>query len=512
MKFDNLPISKLDSQHPEYMQLAPAWRTLETLRQGFPAIKANIDKYLPKRPVEDDELYKLRTAKFAYSPVMAHVVHTYTGKITMAGIDFPENVDPIWDTLRASNANPEELKRDEITLVSEILTNLLYFGRSHVMVDIPENAAIARSSYELRQSKLTPYFTSVSPLEIINWGSGWFVLKQFVTESEPFTEVKLYVQYTYIGDGVVCRYKIPAQVAMIEDCEGNKYPDTLKVFYKGEWLKPDDEMLWAPTSITQGAGIDRLVTTKVSEDKWLCLSLYNKQIQHLRIENAWTDAGYLSGTVQRVFTPADPVVADDPRVAYDTDNIAKELEKAGNAHILIGKGYSFVESSGTALGNLEQMLDKIEAQISKIANLSFISGKKQALEQSGLSKRLDMSLLDGTLREYGNILIDTYNTLLAKVAQLLSVAPIEVGGLCDFTEKDPTEIIGIIQILATIPDFPPLGRMIIYRQLLDALELTFSAEDEDKLQHQLDNPPTVVQPDNIKTDTASQQIKLNTIK
>ena len=92
MKFDNLPISRLDSQHPEYTLLSPVWRTLDTLRQGFPAIKANVSKYLPKRPVEDDELYALRIAKLAYSPVMAHVVHTYTGKIAMAGINFPEKI------------------------------------------------------------------------------------------------------------------------------------------------------------------------------------------------------------------------------------------------------------------------------------------------------------------------------------------------------------------------------------------------------------------------------------
>lgn len=507
MKFDNLPISKLDSQHPDYMLLAPVWRTLDTLRRGFPAIKANINKYLPKRPVEDDELYTLRTAKLAYSPVMAHVVHTYTGKMAMAGIDFPESVDKIWDLLRTSNANPEELKRDELTLVAEIFTSLLYFGRSHVMVDVPEAATLARSSFELRKSKLTPYFTSIPPLEVINWGKGWFVLKQFVSECEPFAPVRLYVQYSYIGNGVVCRYKIPAQVAMVEDSEGNKYPDILKVLYKGEWIKPDDDMLWEPTSIVKGAGIDRLVTTEVSEDKWLCLSLANKQIQHLRIENAWTDAGYLSGTVQRVFTPADPVIADDPRVAYDTENIAKELEKAGNAHILIGKGYSFVESSGTALGNLEQMLDKIEAQILKIANLSFISGDSQAISQSGISKKLDMSLLDGTLKEYGNILIDAYNTLLAKVAQLMSIAPVEVGGLTDFSEKDPTAIIAIIQVLASIPDFPPLARLIIYRQLLTKMDITLSPEDTEELELVMAEPVIVPDHDNITTETSKPKPK-----
>jgi hypothetical protein len=429
---------------------------------------------------------------------MAHVVHTYNGKMAMAGIDFPPDVDPVWEQLRASNAHPDELKRDEVTLLGDVLTSILYYGRAHVVVDTPMAAESLRSKAELRASGLTPYFTPLCPLDIINWGKGWLITKQFISTTEPFAETTTYVVYKYYGEGVTCEYRVPCQITTGTDNEGNLYPVVAKVQHKGEWLKPDDEMLWQPTQPIYGAGIDRVVSTVVTEDKWLCLALYNKQIQHLRIENAWTDAGYLSGTVQRVFTPADPAPTDDPRISYNTDNLQKELEKAGNAHILIGKGYSFVESSGAALGNLEGMIDKIEAQIAKIANLSFISGSKTALEQSGLSKRLDMSLLDGTLKDYGNILVDTYNTLLAKVAELMAIRPIEIGGLSDFTDKDPTQIVGIIQILATIPDFPPLARMAVYRMLLDNLNLTLSPEDQDALDEQMANPDSInteIQPD-----------------
>lgn len=477
MDFKPLTLAELGSQHTEYTALAPIWRTLETLREGFPAIKANVGKYLPKRPAEDDDLYKLRTAKLAYSPVMSHVVHTYTGKMAMAGVDFPEDVDLIWQDLRDSNASPVDVKRDEATFLSELLTNILFFGRAHILTDVPKEAAELRSNFELKRSKLLPYFTTLHPLDLINWGTGWACLKQFVSEAEPFQSAKTFAVYTYLGEEVTCKYKVPVKLANAEDSEGNLVPTVDKVYYKGEWVKPDDKQLWSPDPPVYGAGIDRLVSKVVSSEKWLCLALYNKQIQHLRIENSWTDAGYLSGTVQRVFTPADPAPNDDPRISVDTSAVAKQLEKAGNQHILIGKGYSFVESSGTALANLEQMLDKIESQIAKIANLSFVSGDATALQQSGVSKALDMSLLNGTLAEYGNILIDTYNTLLAKVAKLLAVQPIEVSGLSDFTEEDPLEMLATIVEVAKIADFPVKGRLALYLALLGQLGVV--VEDSD---------------------------------
>lgn len=498
MDFLPLPISKLDLQHPEYQQLAPVWRTIDTLRLGFSAIKHNAEKYLPKRPVEDDELYMLRLAKLAYSPVMAHIVHTYTGKMAMAGVEFPDKVDPIWSEIRGSNASPSEVQRDEVTFISELLTNILYFGRCFVMVDVPEAATRLRSKLELHQSKLIPYFTTIAPLDVINWGDGWYIYKQFSTESVPFSDISSYVTYTYVGDGVVAKYKIPVQIALAEDGELNKYPEVNRIMYKGEWQKPEDGMLCEPTSIVYGVGTDRLVKVLVSEDKWLCNSIYNKQIQHLRIENAWTDAGYLSGTVQRVFTPPDPVANDDPRVSYDNANVAQELAKAGNQHILIGKGYSFVESSGTALGNLEQMLDKIEAQILKIANLAFASGDKSALEQSGVSKKLDMNLLEGTLQEYGNILRDTYNTLLAKVAQLLLVAPVEVSGLSDFSEVDPEPMLVALQTISTLNGFPQMAKVYMIRKLLREMELVLTDADNIVLEKQLLEIPDTDIPDPLQ--------------
>ena len=437
MTFEPVPltIAQLSQEHPQYVANSPAWRTIEALRSGYGAIKKNVGKYLPRRPVEDDELYELRKAKLCYSPVMAHVVRTYAGKLVEAGIVFPETTNKVWLDLRGNSAAVGKPKRGELSLLSDIFRSLLYFGKAYTMVDLPKQVTQARSTFELRQNGYKPYFTSISPLEVINWGEGWYVLKQYVQDSTPFTANPLHCLFTYIGLDKTYRYSVPVKLEDVEDCEGNLVPQIAKVLYKNEWQKPDEFMTFDVTEIIAGVGSDRLVMTTVDDDEWLCYALYNKQIQHLRIENAWVDAGYLSGTVQRVFTPSDPTVNDDPRVSYSDDSTRRDLAQAGNTHILIGKGYSFVESSGTALANLEQMLDKIEQQIKVVANLHFASSSKGTLQQSGLSKQMDMSLLTGIMHEYGLVVLDSYNALLAQVARILSIDPVIVHGAGKSTLK-----------------------------------------------------------------------------
>ncbi len=127
------------------------------------------------------------------------------------------------------------------------------------------------------------------------------------------------------------------------------------------------------------------------------------------------------------------------------------------------------------------MLEKIEAQISKIANLHFASSKSGVLQQSGVSKQLDMSLLEGVMREYGNILIDFYNEVLIKVSQLLLLPPVEVEGYTDFKTSDLDQTIATIQTIATLTDFPPTAKGAIYRKLIEDLDVVLSPEDMDKL-------------------------------
>lgn len=468
-----LTLAELEAKHPTYLQYSPVWRTLDTLRDGFPAIAKNVERFLPRRPAEDDELYRLRVAKISYTPILDGVVLTYTGKMAEAALEWPAGYDATWDRLRQSNAEEGQPNRNESTLLADLLNEILYYGRLYVLVDVPAQAQTLRSRYELSQSQVQPFFRILKPLSVINWGATtgigrWFITRDLVQEPIPFAEPETWAIYTYYEPGQTLRYRLKVKLKEATDAEGNKYPEIRQVWYKGEWVQPDKDKLFEPDAQILGAGSERIVASEAGPSGWLCRSIYNKQIQHLRIENAWTDCGYLSGTVQRVFTPNDPAPTDDPRVVYPD---SAGLEKAGNAHILVGKAYAFVESSGAALTNLEGMLDKIERQVLKIANLSFASGDKGVLEQSGVSKALDTALLNGILAEYGSMLLSTYNALLKLAAGLLSVDSIEVYGLSDFEGASTDDLISTIAAIGALTDFPAADKQAVYGSLMRLLDL-----------------------------------------
>lgn len=484
MEEKKLTLSQLSYEHPEYVEKASVWRNIKTLNEGYPTILQNLGKYLPRRPVEDDELYKLRTDKFSYTPVMGRILSTYLGKLISSGLSFPDMPNTVWDRVRTNNSAPNEAKRSEMSFLTEVFSSLLLYGTSIVTIDLPNNAF--RSQYEVSKANLTPYFTVLSPLEVINWGDGWYVLKQYINKTEPFSAPEIHVVFTYVTTGKRVEYSIPSQLVQMYDSDNNLYENISKVKWKGEWLTPDDEVMsWAPTLVTVGAGLERIVKTILPEHRWLCRHLYNKQISHLRIENAWVDSGYLSGTVQRVFTPEAAQPNDDPRVTLSKPNIAKELAKAGNNHILVGKEYKFVESSGTALYSLEGMLNKIESQMKETANLHFASVDKGVLQQSAASKRVDMGLLEGALTGYGAMVLDIYNELMYKIADMFKIEPVLASGLNNFADKDITDITTAISVVSNITDFPAMGRSFLYRKLLEDMEIALTDADKVVLETQL---------------------------
>jgi hypothetical protein len=139
----------------------------------------------------------------------------------------------------------------------------------------------------------------------------------------------------------------------------------------------------------------------------------------------------------------------------------------------VGKGYQFVESTGDALSNLQNMLQDISKQMLKTANLGFISGDGDARNQSGLSKKMDMSLLVANLSQYGQVVLNTLNSVLDIVADVGLLEPLEVSGLSDFSGKDPTTIIDAVNIVANIEDFPADGRQALYSLLLRELDIQY---------------------------------------
>jgi hypothetical protein len=481
---DTIRADKLDIKHSTWLKHAPHWRTIRDLKDGMIQIGENLPRYLPIRPDEDQELYKARLDKTAYTPVMGNTIAKYISRLLAAPIHL--DVDDVWESFRENNRHPALPPRNEKQLLQELFGSLLYYGVTYAVIDQPATNFTPRSLAESEQFNPKPYVTVLNPLEVINYGDGWYIVSQVFQKVMPFEPAQDMVRWTFYTDKYNAVYEAPALLREETDKLGNKYNKVHRIRIDDEWVPLDDKRALLTPVITHHGSAVTITHIKVPGETWLCQQLYPKQVQHLRIENSWTDAGYLSGIVQRVFTPPDAPPADDPRQYYEQPDYNKELAKAGNAHILIGKQYSFVESPGAALANLEKMLDKIEGQIKYLVGLHFASGEKGAVEQSGISKTMDMSFLQDSMSYYGAMCLALYNNILRIVADLSGWSEAFATGLSNYNIDSLDTLLEQLTTVETLPTVPETAKKIAYGKLSEMLAGSLSPEEKEAIHDELE--------------------------
>lgn len=478
-----LHISLLEAVHPDYARHSPTWRSIETLIDGHTAVRGAIERFLPMRPGEDKELYGLRVAKMAYTPLMSSIVNRYVGKLASGQIVFDGDFDERLLTFRTSNNAPGRIKRNEKNLIGDIFRHLLQYATVWATVDtnVPEYAPQSLYEEELLAEEIRPFCTLTRPLEVTQWGDGWHITKKWQHTVQPFATPEYRMSYKYYDKDMVVEYEAEVDLAYEQDIEGNKYAIVKRVKIGDVWYYHSDKACIIPVArITyRPTPVYPTVNVTLPSEEWLCKQLYSKQIQHLQLETSWTDAGYLAGTIQRVFTPVPAPPIDDARTPYEAPDYTQELAKAGNAHIMIGAGYQFVESTGSAVANQQGMLDKIEQQMSKLAALHFASSNQGTLQQSGASKQLDMSLLDDTLRDYGDVVLSVYNAILDIVCVFLGVNKLDAYGLDEFDSLSLDSVVALIQTVGANPALPPEMLSALFAKMAELAKIEGNATSVD---------------------------------
>jgi hypothetical protein len=429
---------------------------------------------LPKKPNEDKELYELRVAKLAYTPLMSSIVSRYLSKMSSGVVKFDGSVPGEIELFRMSNQKPGDRKRDEKGLLGEIFLHVLKYGSVWLEVSTP-TSSLPASLYEEQMmvaDGYSPYVCFLEPLAVINWSEPgsedkWHITRKWLTENRPFEQPKTILCWTLYTTNEIVEYRAEVKAVQEHDDMGNKCTTVTHVLVGTEWLSVRDERAVVPVySVVETNGYYNYVHVCV-DDGWLCKQLFSKQIQHLQVESAWTDTAYLAGTIQRVFTPLPPAPMADERVPMAVPDYQKELAQVGNNHILVASNYQFVESTGGAIGNQQSVLDKIESQIKEIAALHFASTSTSVLNQSGSSKAVDMSLLDDALQNYGVILLAIYNQVLEKVEYLTGGTSSEAGGLDDFSDLKLDTVVSLLQTLGSLPVVPAPQINVLIDKLLE---------------------------------------------
>lgn len=470
---DVAKLKTLEECHPEYLELLPVWQRIDDIVVGSPAFLSKPQVYIGRRPGEDDELYRERLKKSSYTPVVMPAIRRLVSKLTSApvtvsGID--KGAYPWSQLMTAMDGD----RSDESQWLADVFKQLLLYGQISIAVDKHKSAARSR----LESERQVPYCV-VFPVETVrNWGDGWTLTRTIETRQLPLEEAQTFAVWRIWTNDETAVYECPIKL--------DRYGAIAKLKVADEWrpFKHDLNIPKSDASVpTQG--ICQLVTHRLPPGMRLGFDLYPKQIQHFVIESSWTEAGAVTGSVQRVFTPSAPVPTADPRTTYDKPDYS-EVE-FGNNHVLVGAGFRYEESTGAAISALTSQLETIERQIKTIAALDSGSVTLGAIEQSGKSKEIDQIALQESMRSYGSRVCQLYEDVLNVVAAMTRVSDRpSVTGLSEYTSDNLDSMLDGADSLLKIAAWLPNTALVVWFTKLSLLLVgTASPEQQEAIRAEM---------------------------
>lgn len=483
-------VSLLEQTHNEYDFHKETWQTIQDIRDGAIAISKKIRTYLPKRPGEAEDLYQLRIAKASWTPVMTTAIREFVVKLLSAPIHLEGTDSEFW---KAFKDDTNGKGRDENDLLTRLFGGLLYFGRVYIAVDRAVLPKLPRSKFEEQLVKAIPRVVLYDPLQVTNWGDGWVQTKEITQECLPLEEPK-----------TICTWRIWTPVSIYT------YRATVKlagdavtaVWKQAGWVpaKAPEATAELTSKVDHQMGKMPILMKQLPADLWTGNNVYLKQLQHFRIESSWTDAGVMAGTIQRVFTPSPPVNTNDPSYVPEEPDYG-DL-RSDNAHVLIGNGFQFVESSGSAIAALTSQLDTIQKQIRAIVSMTDNTSDGGTQNASGVAKALDREPLEATMKAYGQAVAALYQDVLQLVAVASSQpTSITVGGLDSYSVDTLEEmIVSSVAMKDILTALPKTALKLWFGKLADLLAGSRSATTDAAIAQELEQmwsaglPPDLLPP------------------
>lgn len=474
--------SDLTIRHNDWLDNFEFWKVLQDIKGGAIEVMKRREFYLPKRPGEELSVYKSRLAKLVFTPVMSTAIREFVDEVVSSSHSLRYEIK---DTLfwERFSADTNSDGRTEDDLLGELLTCLLFFGKLSVGCINPVIEHQPRNRYELERLNIKPDAYIYTPLQVINWGKGWYITEQKVNVSEP---LKVPVEKTRWIVWTDDYYEV--------------YEEEAKVFGgSGRVLKG--------VRTYHNLGACPMVSMKLSPELWVGNTVLLKQLQHFWIENNWTDSATIAGIIQRILKPRD---TKEDLTHITNDTYLQDL-KTGNPYTIIAEDFQFRETTGAALSGLQETLDKIERQIKELVskgNTAVIN--KGVVEQSGRAKEVDRIATAKAKQRYGAKLASLYQSVVTIVAKLASKDVPQFSGLSSYGTDSVDGILSSSILISQVEDrVAPTALKLWYERVSTILAASNSPdvdtqilkEIEDKFSQPLNRPVTVGNhKTSIKTD------------
>lgn len=486
MKFPaTLPLKTLEAQHPGYAAIASTLAKIDDLTAGGNQLEAKKAQYLRPRPGEEPDLYKLRLEKFTYTNILGLAIAQQTSKLSGGSLAI-SGLEPHQDFWNWFREHTNRKGRSEKDLVSESFRVGLKFKTCYWHVEKPYSAIQPETKQHEEMLGIKPYVCVYSPMEVTNWedddsGLQWIKVRQLSTKTSPFEKPLIKATWTFITTTHTAKYEALVKLS-------RKGAIAEIVDEKGESLgSGEDAIVSLARLVVHGVGKLPVLKLEIPDDLWVTNQAYLKAMEHLRLENSRSDTAEMVGYVQRTYKPIQNPDTDLDHTFID----ASEDLKSGNQYIIKGD-FAFNEASGASLASVGAVLQEIRDTIQDMIGMARASATKGAVEQSGISKKLDYVVQELILKAYGAIVCDRYQDLLQLVGRVAGFADAEteaisVTGLNSFDVDSLETLLAIaLELQMVLPNLPPTVVKLFYEQLSNLLIKNASAEQQQEIREELD--------------------------
>jgi hypothetical protein len=479
-----LNLTYLESENCEYTELKELYQDLTTLVTGGFYLEKQKEKFLPKRPGEEQFIYEQRIKKFTYSNVLGSAISHQVGKLSagthqVLGLD--SNKD-FWIKFREDTNLKQQSEQD---LINRIFREAFTYKKVFIHVDKPYVNELPKNKLQEELLGLRPYLVIYPACNVIDWiedsGKLSMVKVRQVSEYRPtyFSKAITKVTWTIITDSVVLRYS-----ALVKQKDGH----IIEILDKdGESVAPVDQdtLINLESEVEHNLGEIPVIKFEIPSDLWGCSQAYLLAKEHLNLLNTRYDTASLA-YVQRTYTPFKTPDADLSKSFIDEDGTEQIL--SGNPFIIKASAFDFKEMQGTSIKVLSELLDDIENNIREILSLNGVSADKKAVEQSGISKKLDAYAQESVMRAYGKLLCDFYQDVLQLVAKSAGLSTeISVTGFDKFELDTLDQVLITAEFLYKLKAVIPATAFKLFIQnLVGHLLPNLSSNQKEEIQREIE--------------------------
>lgn len=459
---------QIDAKHPDYLLRRELWTNINLLYEGGQSIIRCADRFLKRRPKEDQTVYQHRIDQFNYENNLGaglgwHEAQMFENDPTIDLKVRGKDGQPVKDGKLTPDQdafyNQKFLKdadRHGTTFVDvyrKLFTMLLKFGQGFISVDLPArdpDQTVQTLQQERDAALLDPYICAIEPENVINWETdeygnlNWVVLYA-KTEQQRFLQNPLVIERWYWYDRKQYRvyeakYDKPQTASTATDAAATSAGVTSALV---DMEKIPIELVRAGYHPLASKNTVPLQHVTVPAGWWMGNRAYLVALEHLNVSNALKWSLYMAALAVPI------LITDD-----DVSNLTQS--EVGFFKFGIGSDYKFAEPSGTCWEHLANRARTLTEEIWRALYLvsQARTTSATASAQSGVSKQQDMAPSHDVLNGMGDIL----RAAMQQTLELVTAARVFVGFEQDanlipdvrgfaFEEKLSTDEIAVIQDL-----------------------------------------------------------------